>query len=224
MTENDWVKSLETKFFINQEPDDKQILKLSRLPLLSNDESIKKIFDEFSIAPNGIKFLTNKDGVKSGECCIAFISQYEAFKALSKLNSDIIVIHNFQVSLEQSNLSEFEDFASSSIYYDIKKYLNKITSPDKVSKSILVYNLPLNITKQEIKSSLCMFMLNNSNIIFDSSLSSNYGYVILELLTENDANAVKDYVLNNDLIIRGKKRKAKVDSLLNIINGGKVVS
>ena len=126
--------------FSSNEIQDNKIIKLKNLPYLVNTDTIKSFLKNYNVADNGIKFSKNHQGKNLSECVVVFNEAEEAKKVIKEKNGELL--SNQHVYIEQSTVSDFEDFSSSGSICMINKVINNYITPEKVTRSLFVYNLP----------------------------------------------------------------------------------
>lgn len=217
--EAQWNLAVQSGMLMGKDPSDDQILKLRKLHYLAGEETIYKIFKNYSVLDNAVRFNLGKDGSNTGDCCVAFVSSQEAANAYSNLKDQILSSES--IILERSSVQEFEEFSSSMAFSGISSCIYKYTNPDRVTKSLLVSHMPLNSTFEDATSLFHCFSFSKTKIIFDDLLIYNLGCFIIELGSEEDCDMAKNYISSKQFLIQKRHRKLKAENLLNVINKGK---
>jgi hypothetical protein len=97
--ERDFNSARESEHFINNpvKAEDKIFLKITNLPFLVNEETIKNFFSKYIIAGviiifilDGIKFYKNKKGSNLGEIVVAFKNEQQCREAYNEKNCEVI--------------------------------------------------------------------------------------------------------------------------------------
>jgi len=193
-------------------------VKVKNLNYSMKEENIRKIFKEFIIAENGIKLMKNKKGNFLGEAMIAFCDPEEAGRAIREKNGETIL--NSLITVEKSNLDEFEEFASSNSFYATIKNLADYVTPENVQKCLYINNFPLDIDKEFLLKTFEIFNMNESNFIIDERNMMNYGCMIVIFLSEEDATFAKNYLKKKIILWKNRSRKLIIENLLVLVNKG----
>jgi inhibitor of KinA sporulation pathway (predicted exonuclease) len=196
----------------------KIFIKIKNLPYSAKEETIRQLLKTYSIAENGIKLFKNKKGNFLGETIVALNSEEEAARCLKEKNGEAFL--NQVISIEYSNFEEFELYANTNGFYFTMKNISDYVNPEIVTKSIFISGLPLGISKNDILNHLQVFNLNESNLILDEKLFSNYGCLIVTLSCEEDATALKAYLNRITFRIKTREKKINADNVLLLVNKG----
>ena len=186
-------------------------MKISKIPQSSNEADLKNIFNNCSIVEYGIKFNRNSP---HGEAIIVFETEEECFEALQKNNGRLL--KNQSIALEESNLNEFEEFASSMAFENWLPILSELIIPDDVKKSLYLMGLPLDTNKNQILKYLSQFNINHSNLVVNEKILNNFGSIIIKFYNEDIANEAKNWIKNNKF----EDKNIYVENLLSVVNKG----
>ena len=200
--------------FINQNIRNKHLnifMKISKIPQTSNENDLKNLFNNCSIVEYGIKFNRNSP---IGEAVIVFETEEECFEALQKNNGRLL--KNQSIALKESNLNEFEEFASSMAFDYWLPILSELITPDDVKRSLYLTGLPLDTTKNQILKYLYEFNINHSNLVVSDRILNNYGSIIVKFYNEDIANEAKNWIRNNKF----SDKVIYVENLLLVVNKG----
>jgi RNA recognition motif-containing protein len=196
----------------------KVFLKVKNLPYSCREENIKQFFKNYYPSENGIKLFKNKKGNFLGEAVVSFYREEDTIKAFKEKNGENFM--NQIITIETTSLEEFELYANTNGFYTTLKSLCEYVTPEVVTKSVFLTGLPLNVTKKDIINYLEFFNLNESNMIVDEKNMSNNGCLIITLLSEEDANYLRNYVGKTSFKFNGRERKITADPLLLLVNKG----
>ena len=200
--------------FCNQKIRNKHLnifMKISKIPQSSNENDLKIIFNNSSIVEYGIKFNRNSP---HGEAVIVFETEEDCFEALQKNNGRLL--KNQSIALKESNLNEFEEFASSMAFEYWLPILSELIIPDDVKKSLYLMGLPLDTNKNQILKYLSQFNLNHSNLVVNEKILNNFGSIIIKFYNEDIANEAKNWIKNNKF----EDKTIYVENLLYVVNKG----
>ena len=200
--------------FCNQKIRNKHLnifMKISKIPQSSNENDLKNLFNNCSIVEYGIKFNRNSS---HGEAVIVFETEEECFEALQKNNGRLL--KNQSIVLKESNLNEYEEFASSMAFEYWLPILSELIIPDDVKKSLYLMGLPLDTNKNQILKYLSLFNINHSNLVSNDKILNNFGSIIVKFYNEDIANEAKNWIKNNKF----KDKVIFVENLLSVVNKG----
>ena len=200
--------------FCNQNIRNKHLnifMKISKIPQSSNENDLKNLFNNCSIVEYGIKFNRNSP---IGEAVIVFETEEECFEALLKNNGRLL--KNQSIALKESNLNEFEEFASSMAFENWLPILSELIIPDDVKRSLYLMGLPLDVNKNQIVKYLSQFNINHSNLVCSDKILNNFGSIIIKFYNEDIANEAKNWIKNNKFC----DKNIYVENLLQVVNKG----
>ena len=200
--------------FCNQKIRNKHLnifMKISKIPQSSNENDLKNLFNNCSIVEYGIKFNRNSS---HGEAVIVFETEEECFEALQKNNGRLL--KNQSIVLKESNLNEYEEFASSMAFEYWLPILSELIIPDDVKKSLYLMGLPLDTNKNQILKYLSLFNINHSNLVCSDKILNNFGSIIVKFYNEDIANEAKNWIKINKF----KDKVIFVENLLSVVNKG----
>ena len=186
-------------------------LKISKIPQTTSELELKNFFKNSSLAENGIRFNRHSS---HGEAVVIFETEEDCFDAFQKNNGRLF--KNQSISLSESNLNEFEEFAGTMAYEHWMSILNELINTEDVKKSLYLIGFPLDITKNKILEFLAQFNLNHSNLIVNDKILNNFGSVIIKFYNEEIANEAKNWIRNNKF----ENKNIFAENLLPIINKG----
>jgi hypothetical protein len=204
--------------FCNQNIRNKHLnvfMKISKIPQSSNENDLKNLFNNCSIVEYGIKFNRNSP---HGEAIIVFETEEECFEALQKNNGRLL--KNQSIALKESNLNEFEEFASTMAFENWIPILSELITPDDVKRSLYLMGLPLDTTKNQVLKYLAQFNVNHSNLVVSDRIFNNFGSIIVKFYNEEMANEAKIWIKNNKF----NDRTIYVENLLYVVNKGNASS
>ena len=190
-------------------------MKISKIPQSSNENDLKNLFNNCSIVEYGIKFNRNSP---HGEAIIVFETEEECFEALQKNNGRLL--KNQSIALKESNLNEFEEFASTMAFENWLPILSELITPDDVKRSLYLMGLPLDTTKNQVLKYLAQFNVNHSNLVVSDRIFNNFGSIIVKFYNEEMANEAKIWIKNNKF----NDRTIYVENLLYVVNKGNASS
>ena len=186
-------------------------LKISKIPQTTSELELKNFFKNSSLAENGIRFNRHSS---HGEAVVIFETEEDCFDAFQKNNGRLF--KNQSLSLSESNLNEFEEFAGTMAYEHWMSILNELINTEDVKKSLYLIGFPLDITKNKILEFLAQFNLNISNLIVNDKILNNFGSVIIKFYNEEIANEAKNWIRNNKF----ENKNIFAENLLPVINKG----
>ena len=186
-------------------------LKISKIPQTTSELELKNFFKNSSLAENGIRFNRHSS---HGEAVVIFETEEDCFDAFQKNNGRLF--KNQSISLSESNLNEFEEFAGTMAYEHWMSILNELINTEDVKKSLYLIGFPLDITKNKILEFLTQFNLNISNLIINNKILNNFGSVIIKFYNEEIANEAKNWIRNNKF----ENKNIFAENLLPVINKG----
>ena len=186
-------------------------LKISKIPQTTSELELKNFFKNSSLAENGIRFNRHSS---HGEAVVIFETEEDCFDAFQKNNGRLF--KNQSISLSESNLNEFEEFAGTMAYEHWMSILNELINTEDVKKSLYLIGFPLDITKNKILEFLAQFNLNISNLIVNDKILNNFGSVIIKFYNEEIANEAKNWIRNNKF----ENKNIFAENLLPVINKG----
>ena len=186
-------------------------LKISKIPQTTSELDIKNFFKNCSIAENGIRFNRHSS---HPEAIVAFETEDECFEAMQKNNGRLL--KNQSISLSESNLNEFEEFAGTMAFEHWMPILCELINTEDVKKSLYLMGFPLDVTKNKILEFLAQFNLNHSSLIVNDKILKNFGSVIVKFYNEEIANEAKNWIKNNKF----ENKYIFVENLLPVVNKG----
>ena len=186
-------------------------LKISKIPQTTSELDIKNFFKNCSIAENGIRFNRHSS---HPEAIVAFETEDECFEAMQKNNGRLL--KNQSISLSESNLNEFEEFAGTMAFEHWMPILCELINTEDVKKSLYLMGFPLDVTKNKILEFLAQFNLNHSSLIVNDKILKNFGSVIVKFYNEEIANEAKNWIKNNKF----ENKNIWVENLLPVVNKG----
>ena len=126
------------------------------------------------------------------------------------------LLKNQSISLSESNLNEFEEFAGSMAFENWMPILSELINTEDVKRSLYLMGFPLDVTTNKILEYLSQFNLNYSNLIVDDRILKNFGSIIIKFYNEETANEVKNWIKNNKF----ENKNIYVENLLPVVNKG----
>ena len=195
----------------------KIFLKMSKI-LSAKEEELKNFFQNYTICENGIKINKYRKGNSTGEAVIAFINENECKDAISRENGRLLM--NQIITLENSDLEKYEEYASSSAFSNWIKILSEYISSEDVQRSLFIANLPLDVTKEALLNFLQIFNINESNLVIDKKIFHENGSVLIKFPNEDDANEAKTFLQKSPFEWKGRSKKLTVENLLFVVNKG----
>ena len=204
--------------FINKKIRNKHLnifMKISKIPKTSTENDLKNLFNNCSIVENGIKFNRNST---QGEAIIVFETEAECFEALQKNNGRLL--KNQSILLKESNLNEYEEFASTMAFEKWLPILSELIVPDDVKRSLYLMGLPLDCTKNQILKFLAKFNVDHSDLVVNDEILNNYGSIIVKFYNEDISNEAKEWIKFNKF----KDKIIYVENLLSVVNKGNTMT
>lgn len=196
----------------------KIFVKMSKITSSVREEDIKVFFKNYTISENGIKMNKYRKGNPTGEAVIAFINENECKDVISRENGRLLM--NQLITLEQSDIDKFEEYAASNAFSNWIKCLSEYITSEEVQRSLFIANLPLDATKEAIVNHLQLFNVNESNLIINNKILSENGSLIIKFSNEDDANDAKSHLLKTPFEWKGRKKNLSVENLLFVVNKG----
>ena len=126
---------------------------------------------------------------------------------------------NQSVSLCESNLDEFEEFASSMAFENWMPILSELITPEDVKRSLYLKGFPLDVTKNNILKFLEQFNINHSNLVYDDKILKNFGSIIIKFFNEDITNEAKNWIKNNKF----QNKDIFAENLLPVVNKGNAI-
>ena len=185
-------------------------LKISNIPTNTTETDIKNFFSNNPIVEYGIKFNRNS----CSQAIVVFETEEGCFEALQKNNGRLM--KNQSISLKESNLSEFEEYASSMAIENWINILCEKINLDDVKRSLFLKGLPLDMTKNDLLKYLVRFNVNHSDLVVDEKILQNYGSIIIKCSNEEIANKAKIWIQNNKF----NDKSIYAEHLLLVVNKG----
>ena len=186
-------------------------MKISKIPHSTTESDLKNFFSNCSIVENGIKFNRHSS---HGEAIVIFETEEEYFEAMQKNNGRLL--KNQSISLSESDLDEFEEFAGTMAFEHWMPILCELINTEDVKRSLYLMGFPLDVSTNKILEFLAEFNLNNSNLIVNDKILKNFGSIIIKFYNENIANDAKNWIKNNKF---GNKI-IYAENLLSVVNKG----
>ena len=186
-------------------------MKISKIPHSTTESDLKNFFVNCSIVESGIKFNRHSS---HGEAIIVFETEEEYFEAMQKNNGRLL--KNQSISLSESNLDEFEEFAGTMAFEFWMPILCELINTEDVKRSLYLMGFPLDVSKNKIVEFLAEFNLNYSNLIVNEKILKNFGSIIIKFYNENIANDAKNWIKNN----RFGNKIIYAENLLSVVNKG----
>ena len=186
-------------------------MKISKIPHSTTESDLKNFFSNCSIVENGIKFNRHSS---HGEAIVIFETEEEYFEAMQKNNGRLL--KNQSISLSESDLDEFEEFAGTMAFEHWMPILCELINTEDVKRSLYLMGFPLDVSANKILEFLAEFNLNNSNLILNDKILKNFGSIIIKFYNENIANDAKIWIKNNKF---GNKI-IYAENLLSVVNKG----
>ena len=122
------------------------------------------------------------------------------------------------ITLENSDLEKYEEYASSSAFSNWIKILSEYISSEDVQRSLFIANLPLDVTKEALLNFLQIFNINESNLVIDKKIFHENGSVLIKFPNEDDANEAKTFLQQSPFEWKGRSKKLTVENLLFAVN------
>ena len=186
-------------------------MKISKIPHSTTETDLKNFFINCSIVENGIKFNRHSS---HGEAIVIFETEEEYFEAMQKNNGRLL--KNQSISLSESNLDEFEEFAGTMAFEYWMPILCELINTEDVKRSLYLMGFPLDVSTNKILEFLAEFNLNNSNLIVNDKILKNFGSIIIKFYNENIANDAKNWIKNNKF----RNKIIYAENLLSVVNKG----
>jgi len=200
--------------FISQNIRDKNyniFMKISKISQTTTESDLKSFFKNNSIVEDGIKFNRHSS---NGEAIIIFETEEECFEAIQKNNGRLL--KNQSISLSDSNLDEFEEFAGTMAFENWMPILSELINTEDVRRTLYLFGFPLDVNTNQIVQFLSQFNINHSNLIVIDKILKNYGSIIIKFYNEDIANDAKNWIKNN----RFRSKIIYAESLLSVVNKG----
>ena len=186
-------------------------MKISKISQSTTESDLKSFFKNNSIVEDGIKFNRHSS---NGEAIIIFETEEECFEAIQKNNGRLL--KNQSISLSESNLDEFEEFAGTMAFENWMPILSELINTEDVRRSLYLIGFPLDISTYQIVQFLAQFNISHSNLIVNDKILKNFGSVIIKFFNEDIANDAKNWIKNN----RFKNKIIHAENLLSVVNKG----
>jgi hypothetical protein len=186
-------------------------MKISKIPHTTTELDLKSFFKNSSIVENGIKFNRHSS---NGEAIVIFETEEECFEAMQKNNGRLL--KNQSISLCESNLDEFEQFAGTMAFENWMPILCELINNEDVKRSLYLIGFPLDVTTNKILEYLIQFNLNSSDLIVNDKILKNYGSVIIKFYNEDIANDAKNWIKSNKF----ENKTIYSENLLSVVNKG----
>ena len=186
-------------------------MKISKIPHSTTESDLKNFFVNCSIVESGIKFNRHSS---HGEAIIVFETEEEYFEAMQKNNGRLL--KNQSISLSESNLDEFEEFAGTMALENWLPILSDLINTEDVRRTLYFFGFPLDVNTNQIVEFLAEFNLNYSNLIVNEKILKNFGSIIIKFYNENIANDAKNWIKNN----RFGNKIIYAENLLSVVNKG----
>ena len=186
-------------------------MKISKISQSTTESDLKSFFKNNSIVEDGIKFNRHSS---NGEAIIIFETEEECFEAIQKNNGRLL--KNQSISLNESNLDEFEEFAGTMAFENWMPILSELINTEDVRRSLYLIGFPLDISTYQIVQFLAQFNISHSNLIVNDKILKNFGSVIIKFFNEDIANDAKNWIKNN----RFKNKIIHAENLLSVVNKG----
>ena len=186
-------------------------MKISKISQSTTESDLKSFFKNNSIVEDGIKFNRHSS---NGEAIIIFETEEECFEAIQKNNGRLL--KNQSISLNESNLDEFEEFAGTMAFENWMPILSELINTEDVRRSLYLIGFPLDISTYQIVQFLAQFNISHSNLIVNDKILKNFGSVIIKFFNEDIANDAKNWIKNN----RYRNKIIHAENLLSVVNKG----
>ena len=151
-------------------------MKISKISQSTTESDLKSFFKNNSIVEDGIKFNRHSS---NGEAIIIFETEEECFEAIQKNNGRLL--KNQSISLSESNLDEFEEFAGTMAFENWMPILSELINTENVKRSLYLIGFPLDISTSQIVQFLAQFNISHSNLIVNDKILKNFGSIIIKL-------------------------------------------
>ena len=186
-------------------------MKISKISQSITESDLKSFFKNNSIVEDGIKFNRHSS---NGEAIIIFETEEECFEAIQKNNGRLL--KNQSISLNESNLDEFEEFAGTMAFENWMPILSELINTEDVRRSLYLIGFPLDISTYQIVQFLAQFNISHSNLIVNDKILKNFGSIIIKFFNEDIANDAKNWIKNN----RYRNKIIHAENLLSVVNKG----
>ena len=186
-------------------------MKISKISQSITESDLKSFFKNNSIVEDGIKFNRHSS---NGEAIIIFETEEECFEAIQKNNGRLL--KNQSISLSESNLDEFEEFAGTMAFENWMPILSELINTEDVRRSLYLIGFPLDISTYQIVQFLAQFNISHSNLIVNDKILKNFGSIIIKFFNEDIANDAKNWIKNN----RYRNKIIHAENLLSVVNKG----
>ena len=186
-------------------------MKVSKISQSTTESDLKSFFKNNSIVEDGIKFNRHSS---NGEAIIIFETEEECLEAIQKNNGRLL--KNQSISLSESNLDEFEEFAGTMALENWLPILSDLINTEDVRRTLYLFGFPLDVNTNQIVQFLSQFNINHSNLIVIDKILKNYGSIIIKFYNEDIANDAKNWIKNN----RFRSKIIYAESLLSVVNKG----
>ena len=186
-------------------------MKVSKISQTTTESDLKSFFKNNSIVEDGIKFNRHSS---NGEAIIIFETEEECLEAIQKNNGRLL--KNQSISLSESNLDEFEEFAGTMALENWLPILSDLINTEDVRRTLYLFGFPLDVNTNQIVQFLSQFNLSHSNLIVIDKILKNYGSIIIKFYNEDIANEAKNWIKNN----RFRNKNIYAENLLSVINKG----
>ena len=184
-------------------------MKISKISQSTTESDLKSFFKNNSIVEDGIKFNRHSS---NGEAIIIFETEEECFEAIQKNNGRLL--KNQSISLSESNLDEFEEYAGTMAFENWMPILSELINTEDVRRSLYLIGFPLDISIYQIVQFLAQFNISHSNLIVNDKILKNFGSVIIKFFNEDIANDAKNWIKNN----RYRNKIIHAENLLSVVN------
>ena len=186
-------------------------MKISKISQSITESDLKSFFKNNSIVEDGLKFNRHSS---NGEAIIIFETEEECFEAIQKNNGRLL--KNQSISLSESNLDEFEEFAGTMAFENWMPILSELINTEDVKRSLYLIGFPLDISTYQIVQFLAQFNISHSNLIVNDKILKNFGSIIIKFFNEDIANDAKNWIKNN----RYRNKIIHAENLLSVVNKG----
>ena len=186
-------------------------MKVSKISQSTTESDLKSFFKNNSIVEDGIKFNRHSS---NGEAIIIFETEEECLEAIQKNNGRLL--KNQSISLSESNLDEFEEFAGTMALENWLPILSDLINTEDVRRTLYLFGFPLDVNTNQIVQFLSQFNLSHSNLIVIDKILKNCGSIIIKFYNEDIANEAKNWIKNN----RFRNKNIYAENLLSVINKG----
>lgn len=186
-----------------------------------NQEELKGILLlNYRIFPNGIKFM--KDISKSIRAIICFISNKDYIHFCTTIDSILNINYvnsNINHSIEESNMTEYEEYTYSNSLNGILNYLNMRIEVNQIVNSIIIYRLPFIFSQKSIVNTLFnKTIIQNERLIINNYLLFQFGAIIYQGESKKEVDYLKN-IFSEEILFEDKtRRKVFVVDLIDLIN------